>query len=78
MSEDNQQSFKDFLAQRKINIDQLEQGEKDKFDLEEMEARHIEETRLRNFPISNEETQVVEASINYNLFQHTFTTCLDM
>ena len=48
MSEE--ETLEDFLKTRKIDISQLEDREKDKLDIEGIEAKAIETARLQAFP----------------------------
>ena len=74
----SEESLKEFLEKRKINISELEKGEQDKFDLDGIEAKRIEDARMSNFPLTVEEIEKVTVAVEYNGMFAFFNNCFDI
>ena len=75
--ENSGQSFEEFLAKRKINLDELEEQEREKLDIDKIKARNIENTRLKALPFTNLELKRMNLEIETNILQSIFKNCYD-
>ena len=56
----------------------MEKGEQDKFDLDGIEAKRIEDARMSNFPLTVEEIEKVTVAVEYNGMFSFFNNCFDI
>ena len=80
MSEDkneNKEDLEQFLAKRKINLSELEEEERDKFDIEKQKARNIEMARIKAIPFSTGELRRMNHEIEYSTLQSIFDNCFE-
>ncbi len=75
MSEDD--SLKEFLRSRKINLDELDPNTEEDFDLDGIEAKRIERSRAENFPLSITDANKLDYSIATRGIIAIFDGCLD-
>ena len=78
MSEVDSESLKEFLRGRKIDLGALDPKEQDKFDIDQMEAKHIEYERAKAFPISSNEALTTHLEVTSNILDSIFGNCFEM